>query len=53
MMVSTFNSAINFSEGAGTHAITSIDSDGFGFTITVQIQLHLLNQVNSVVVKSQ
>ncbi len=29
------SSAINFSEGAGTHAITSIDSDGFGFTIAV------------------
>jgi hypothetical protein len=29
------SSAINFSEGAGTHGITSIDSDGFGFTIAV------------------
>ena len=29
------SSDINFSEGAGTHAITSIDSDGFGFTIAV------------------
>ena len=29
------SSAINHSEGAGTHAITSIDSDGFGFTIAV------------------
>jgi len=29
------SSAINFSEGAGTHAIVAIDSDGFGFTIAV------------------
>ena len=29
------SSAINHSEGAGTHAITSIDADGFGFTIAV------------------
>jgi len=29
------SSAINHSEGAGTHPITSIDSDGFGFTIAV------------------
>ncbi len=29
------SSAINFSEGAGTHAIVALDSDGFGFTIAV------------------
>ena len=29
------SSAINHSEGAGTHAIVAIDSDGFGFTIAV------------------
>tara|TARA_A100001201_G_scaffold21896_4_gene24485 strand:- start:1276 stop:3045 length:1770 start_codon:yes stop_codon:yes gene_type:complete len=28
-------SQINHSEGAGTHAIVSLDSDGFGFTIAV------------------
>ena len=29
------SSAINHSEGAGTHAIVALDSDGFGFTIAV------------------
>ena len=29
------SSAINHSEGAGTHAIVAIDADGFGFTIAV------------------
>lgn len=29
------SSAINNSEGAGTHAIVALDSDGFGFTIAV------------------
>jgi hypothetical protein len=29
------SSAINHSEGAGTHPIVALDSDGFGFTIAV------------------
>jgi hypothetical protein len=29
------SSAINHSEGAGTHSIVALDSDGFGFTIAV------------------
>ena len=29
------SSAINHSEGAGTHTIVALDSDGFGFTIAV------------------